>query len=176
MLRWLRSGTALALLAGLGSPFFAGAAHAADSIVAVVDRGRVISTCEAGKAAKKDLEALQEKKQNALAPMEQELDKLTQDFESQKFALSQDALEERRITIARKKSALERAVEEAREELAIAERKALQPIVQKVDGLLSQIGKERGLVMIMERSDPVLLYYNEALDITDVVIERLNKS
>ena len=176
MLRWLSSGTALALLTGIAIPLFAGSAQAQDAKLGVVDRGRAISTCQAGKNAQKDLQALQETKQKQLAPMEEQLKSLTQDFESQKFVLSQDALEERRIEIARKKSALERAVEEAREELAIAERNALQPIIQKVDGILSEIGKERGLMMIMERSSPGVLYFSDALDITDVLIDRLNKS
>jgi len=90
--------------------------------------------------------------------------------------LSQEALEERRIEIARKKSKLERAVEEAREEMAVAERKAFQPLLTKVEELLKEIGKEKGLLMIMEKSSPGVLYYSEALDITDVLIDRLNKS
>jgi Skp family chaperone for outer membrane proteins len=177
MLRWLGSGAALALLATLALPLVPSTANAqAAPGFGVVDTRRAIVTCKAGMDAQKGLNSLMEKKQEQFGSQEEEVKKLQQEFDSQKFVLAQEALEERRIEIARKKSKLERAVEEAREEMAVAERKAFQPLLTKVEALLKEIGQEKGLMMIMERNTPGIVYSSETLDITDVLIERLNKS
>lgn len=177
MFRSWNSSAALGLLVALLLPVLPGAARAqGQQGLGVVDTRRAIASCKAGEAAQKDLNSMMEKKQQQFTPQEDELKKLQQEFESQKFVLSQDALEERRIEIARKKSKLERAVEEAREEMAVAERKAFQPLLSKVEGLLKDIGQEKGLAVIMERSSPGILYFSDSLDITDTLIERLNKS
>ncbi len=145
-------------------------------MLGIVDTRKALVTCKAGQDAQKGLNSLMEKKQQQFKPKEEEVKKLEQEYETQKFVLSGDALEERRIEIARLKSALERSVEEAREEMAIAERKAFQPLLTKVEGILKDIGKEKGLMVILERSSPGVLYFSDNLDITDVLIDRLNKS
>jgi outer membrane protein len=151
------------------------AALAADLMLGIVDTRRALVSCKAGKDAQKELNTLMEKKREQFGPKEEEVKKLEQEYETQKFVLSQDALEERRIEIARRKSQLERDLEQAREEMAIAERKAFQPLLAKVEGLLKEIGKEKGFNVILEKSSPGVLYYSDGLDITDVLIERLNK-
>jgi len=177
MVRWLRSGATLALLAALALPCLPGAARAQGTpMFGVVDTRRAITSCKAGVDAQKDLDTMMQKKQQQFGPQEEEVKKLEAEFDSQKFVLAQEALEERRIELARKKSKLERSVEEAREEMAVAERKAFQPLLTKVEGLLKDISKEKGLMMIMERSTPGIVYASDSLDITDVLIERLNKS
>jgi hypothetical protein len=37
------------------------------------------------------------------------------------------------------------------------------------------VGRDNGFALILIRGAPGVLYYKEALDITDVVIERFNK-
>ena len=176
MLRRITTAAALTLLAGFATAVLPSLASAQGNTLGVVDTRRAIVGCKAGQDAQAGLTSLMEKKKEIFGPQEEELNKLQQEFETQKFVLSQEALEERRIEIARKKSKLERAVEEAREEMAVAERKAFQPLLTKVEELLKDIGKEKGLLMIMEKSSPGVLYYSETLDITDVLIDRLNKS
>jgi outer membrane protein len=175
MLRWFASAAALAISAVCGLPDVARAADG-DLMLGIVDTRRALVSCKAGLDAQKSLTSLMEKKKGLFSPKEEEVKKLEQEYETQKFVLSQDALEERRIEIARLKSQLERSVEEAREEMAVAERKAFQPLLSKVEGLLKEIGKEKGLIVILEKSSPGVLYYSDSLDITDILIDRLNKS
>ena len=40
---------------------------------------------------------------------------------------------------------------------------------------MNEIGREQGFSLILVRGAPGVIYYKEALDITDVVIERFNK-
>jgi outer membrane protein len=179
MLRLPAPTVALAVAGILALPGLLRAAEAdakSEFKLGVVDTRRAIMSCKAGQDAQKGLDNMMNKKKDQFSPKEEELKKLEQDYDTQKTLLAQDALEERRIEIARIKSQLDRSVEEAREEMALAERKAFQPLLTKVEGLLKDIGKEKGLVMILEKSSPGVLYYNDNLDITDILIERLNKS
>ena len=175
MLRWFASAAALAFSAVLAIPGVSSGADG-DVMFGIVDTRRALVSCKAGQDAQKSLTSLMEKKKGIFSPKEDEVKKLEAEYETQKFVLSQDALEERRIEIARLKSQLERSVEEAREEMAVAEREAFQPLLAKVEGLLKEIGKEKGLVVILEKSSPGVLYYSDSLDITDILIDRLNKS
>jgi Skp family chaperone for outer membrane proteins len=49
------------------------------------------------------------------------------------------------------------------------------PLRQKLVSIITDIGKSEGFTIILERNSPGLLYAREALDITDMVIQRFNK-
>ncbi|MBW2414457.1 MAG: OmpH family outer membrane protein [Deltaproteobacteria bacterium] len=161
----------LLIVAGLLMPSFA---SAQELKIAFVDARRAVASSNQGKAAKAQLDSVSEAKRNELRPREQELKRLSEEFESQRFVLSKDALQEREIDLLKKRRDLERDFQEAQEEFEIEQRKIMDPLLRDVRSAVQKVGEDKGFTVILERGSPGVLYYEDGLDITDLVIQRLN--
>ena len=164
---------AIAIFAGL---LLAGPAAAAESVrIAVVNQQRALASSNEGRAAEKALKSLIQKKRTQLEPLEQELKRLQEEFESQKYVLSRSALEERKLDLLKRQRDLERSMREAEDDLEIENRRLMQPLVKRIEQALSEIGKEKDFTVILETKSAAVLYAEESIDITDLVIRKLNK-
>lgn len=149
-------------------------AASAETKLGFVDMQKVVSNSKEAKSVEGKLNELLEKKRALFKPKEEEFNKLRQELETQAAVLSPEALEERQIELGQMKSKLEREVEAAQEEVAIERRKMLAPLLKRIQDVIVEIGKNEGFSMVIERH-PGVLFMNDALDITNTVIERLNK-
>ena len=171
-IRTWRPWLAPVLMGVLLAPAFA---SAAELKIAFVDARRAVAGSKQGKAAKQQLDSVSEKKRGELRPLEEELKRITEEFESQRFVLSKDALQEREITILKKRRDLERDFQSAQEELEIAQRKIMDPLLRDVRAAVQKVGETKGFTVILERGSPGVLYFEDGLDITDLVIQSLNE-
>jgi outer membrane protein len=162
----------LFLVAVLLAPAFA---SAEDLKIAFVDARRCVSGSKQGKAAKDQLDKVSEQKRSELKPREDELKRLTEEFESQRFVLSKDALQEREIDLLKRRRDLERDFQAAQEELEIEQRRVMDPLLRDVRAAVQKVGETKGFTVILERGSPGVLYFEDGLDITDLVIQRLNE-
>lgn len=164
---------AIAIFAGL---LLTGPAAAAESVrIAVVNQQRALASSNEGRAAEKALKSLIQKKRTQLEPLEQELKRLQEEFESQKYVLSRSALEERKLDLLKRQRDLERSMREAEDDLEIENRRLMQPLVKRIEQALAEIGKEKDFTVILETKSAAVLYAEESIDITDLVIRKLNK-
>lgn len=157
-----------------GSLMSAGAASAANK-VAIVDLKKAVSQSASGKSAEGKLKSLADKMQQEFKPKQERVKRLREELETQRFVLSKEARQDRELDIVKQTRDLERELEAAQEELQIAERKLTQPILENTLSSVKALARDEGIDLVLERSNPALIYYGEALDITDKVIERLNK-
>lgn len=148
---------------------------AADFKLALVDRQRALISSEKGKEAEKTLTQLQEKKKKELEPRSNACKKIQEDTESQKFVMSDDALQEKAIEYQRCGRDLERDVQAAKDELVVQQQKLLAPIAKRLEDIVNEIGKEKQFDLILDRSTPGVLFAPDALDVTDLVIKKLNE-
>jgi outer membrane protein len=162
----------LALVAAAALAWPAGAS--AETKLGFVDMQRVVMNSKEAKSVETKLNELLEKKRAQFRPKEEEFNKLRQELETQQAVLSAEALEERQIELAQMKSKLEREVEAAQEEVTIERRKMLAPLLKRIQDVIIEIGKTEGFSMVIERH-PGVLFMSDSLDITEMVIERLNK-
>ncbi len=164
---------AIVTFAGL---LLAGPAAAAESVrIAVVNQQRALASSNEGRAAEKALKSLMQKKRTELEPLEQELKRQQEEFESQKYVLSRSALEERKLDLLKRQRDLERSMREAEDDLEIENRRLMQPLVKRIEQALSELGKEKDFTVILETKSTAVLYAEESIDITDLVIKKLNK-
>ena len=148
---------------------------AADFKLALVDRQRALISSDKGKEAEKTLTQLQDKKKKELEPRSNACKKIQEDADSQKFVMSDDALQEKAIEYQRCGRDLERDVQAAKDELVVQQQKLLAPIAKKLEDVVNSIGKEKQFDLILDRSTPGVLYAPDSLDVTDLVIKRLNE-
>jgi len=147
----------------------------ADLKVGFVDQERALLASKEGQEAEKALSALREQKRQTLEPQQQDLQRLGAELESQKFVLSKDVLEERQIELAKRRRDLEREIQAAQEELQIEQRKMLGPLLQQLGEAIQAVSQDRDLDLVLDPSNPGVLYFDDALDVTDLVIKKLNE-
>jgi len=167
-----RAGLTLGLALSLLAPALPAAA---DFKLALVDRQRALIASDKGKEAEKTLTDLQDKKKKELEPRSDKCKKIQEDAESQKFVMSDEAMQEKQIEFQRCQRDLERDFQAAKDELVVQQQKLLAPIAKRLEEIVSAIGKEKSFDLILDRSTPGVLYAPDALDVTDLVIKRLNE-
>jgi outer membrane protein len=116
-----------------------------------------------------------QQKREELRPREAELKRLTEEFESQRFVLSKEALQEREINLLKQRRDLERDFQSAQEELEIEQRRIMDPLLRDVRAAVHKVGEANSFTVILERGSPGVLYFETGLDITDLVIQSLNE-
>ncbi len=144
--------------------------------VAVIDVQRVVTESDPGKEALGKLQALQEQKIAEGKKLQDELDALREQFNKQRFTLSQDKLEALQKQIEDKTIALKRFQDDAQRELDDARKRYLGQLEQQIMPIIDQVGKEKGLDLIFNKFQSGLVFAAEAVDITDEIIERFNTS
>ena len=151
------------------------AAHAADLKIGFVDLRKAVFSSKEGKLAQEKFAKIEEAKEGELKPRQEEVRKLEEEYEKQKYVLSPEALQDRRFEIIKMRRDLERDLHEAEDDLQIKQVQLLQPIQKKIEKVVEEVGKENGYTMIVDKSTQGLLYSLEGNDITELVIQKLNK-
>ncbi len=148
----------------------------AQSNVAVIDVQRVVTESDPGKEALGKLQQLQEQKIAEGKKLQEELDALREQFNKQRFTLSQDKLEELQKQIEDKTIALKRFQDDAQRELDDARKRYLGQLEQQIMPIIDQVGKEKKLDLIFNKFQSGLVFAADAVDITDEIIQRFNTS
>jgi outer membrane protein len=147
----------------------------AEVSIGVVDMNRVLQESIIGKAARNSIEAEAKKSQAKLAGLKGEYDRARADLEKQSALLSGAALEERRESLVKRERELERAIQDAREELNRKNGAQMAKIMQQVDAVVKSIAQERKLAFVLERDVQGVVYADEELDITKFVVAELDE-
>ena len=118
----------------------------------------------------------EEKKKKELEPRSVRCKKMQEEIEAQRFVLADDVIQERMIEFQSCQRDLERDFQAAKDEIAVQNRKLLAPLAKKLEEAVKEIGKSKGFDLVLDRSTPGVLYAPESLDITDLVVKRLNEN
>ena len=147
---------------------------AAQTKVAVIDVQRVVTESDPGKEVMQNLRALSDAKAQEGQALQQELASLQDQFNKQRFTVSEERQTEMSKEIEDKQIAIRRFQDDAQRELQEAQRRELGGLEEKILPIINQVGQERGLTLIFNKFQSGLVYADEAVDITDQVITRFN--
>ncbi|MGD8414158.1 MAG: OmpH family outer membrane protein [Candidatus Latescibacterota bacterium] len=110
--------------------------------------------------------------------MEQEIVKLRDELQAQSLMLSEEKKAEKKLELDRKMAEYEQFMAETfgDDGLAAKRNKELtQPIVEKINKILEDLGKEQGYTMIFDVANANVVYADKTLDLTEMVLEKLNQ-
>ncbi|MCK4775882.1 MAG: OmpH family outer membrane protein [Candidatus Krumholzibacteria bacterium] len=110
--------------------------------------------------------------------MEQDIVKLRDELQAQSLMLSEEKKKEKKLELDRKMAEYQQFMDETfgDEGLAARRNKELtQPIVEKINLILEDLGKEQGYSIIFDVANANIVYANKALDLTDVVLGKLRE-
>ncbi len=147
---------------------------AAQTKVAVIDVQRVVTESDPGKEVMQNLRALSDAKAQEGQALQQELASLQDQFNKQRFTVSEERQTEMSKEIEDKQIAIRRFQDDAQRELQEAQRRQLGGLEEKILPIINQVGQERGLTLIFNKFQSGLVYADEAVDITDQVITTFN--
>jgi Skp family chaperone for outer membrane proteins len=156
----------------LALPSFASAAKAPN--IAVVDVARVLSESKEGQELKSRLEKLQSELQTGLSAKTSQVQGLREEIAAKQGSAKPEDLEVLQQELQIKTAEAQREMQAAQKRLQQAQQTGLSNLQDKLLPIVKAIGKERGYALVMQRIEEMLLYVDDAADITDVVIERLN--
>jgi outer membrane protein len=171
-LRSLVSTVAIAL--SLAVPL--SAAAQATPKLAYVDYQRVLLEVDEGKAAKARLQKWLESRQKEIDREQEALRKEQELLQKQASTLSDDVRTQRATELQKKVMALGQKYEGSRAEAANKERQEMEPIVGKIDQIISRIAQRDGLGMVFEKRDSGLVFALAQLDLTNEVVRTYNSS
>ncbi len=166
-----------ALLVIAGLMLFAWGLGATPDVVknGIVDLEQAVTSTEEGKAAREEFERKMRAAQAQLQPMIDQYQEMLADVESKKFVLSDSALREKQLDLVERQNEIRNKQQEIKGQLEIDRERLISPMRDKLQAVISEIGRRENFSLIMLRSAPGVIYTREALDITDLVIETFNK-
>jgi len=172
----MRASKLRVLLLSAGLFVFAGAAAAQDAVkIAVVDLDQAINATDQGKKARDELTKKRKAAEAELKPLMDKGRALAEELQSKRFVLSEEALYQKQLDLAEIQNDARARMSELEGQYKVDYERLVGPLRQKLVEIISEIGKTEGFTVILERNSPGLLYAKEALDVTDMVIQRFNK-
>lgn len=108
--------------------------------------------------------------------MEQDIVKLRDELQAQSLMLSEEKKNEKKLELDRKMAEYQQFMDEIFGDDGLAARRnkeLTQPIVEKINRILEDLGKEQGYAIVFDVANANIVYADKALDLTDVVLEKL---
>jgi outer membrane protein len=142
--------------------------------VAFIDLQKALNLSNSGVKAKADIgqqvkkyEAKVAAEQTALKEMKAELDK-------QSVLLSDDARGKKEREFQQRAKEFQRFTKDIQEELQQKDADLTKRIIDEILKVARELGKEKGLGIILEKSESSLIYGDPSVDLTDEVIKAYN--
>jgi len=147
-----------------------------DLKIAVIDVQKILTDSVRGKEILAKLEGLRDEKATQLEGKARELEDMRKRYEETRLTLAEDKISDMEKQIEDLTIALRRSQDDAQRELQKRQQEDFGQIEQAVMPIIDAVGKEFGYTLIFNKFQSGLVFADEAVDITDLVIERFNTS
>ncbi|MCK4549549.1 MAG: OmpH family outer membrane protein [Candidatus Krumholzibacteria bacterium] len=130
-------------------------------------------TIEAEEVYKKEVEVWKKQAEE----METELARMREEIQSQSLMLSAEKLEEKRLVFDQRMKDYQKYMQDIFGETGEAARRnkeLTEPIVEKINGIIEIVAEEEGFTLVLDSSQGVIVYADKEIDITDMIIARLD--
>ncbi len=167
---------ALALLAAplaTALPAASQQAPASVPVIMVVDIQLILQESAAAKTIQKQLDAQRETYQKEIATQEERLRAAEQELTKQRAVLSAEAFAQKRREFEKQVGDVQRAVQTRRRALDQGSQEAMNQVRSSAFEIVTAIASERKATVVLPRHQVLLV--EKGLDVTDTVMERLNK-
>jgi len=143
--------------------------------IGYVDFNRALNEVSDGKRAKQRLKDEFEEKQAKLDRLQSELKALKDGIDRDRLIVSEEALRRREDEYQRKFNELQSRLDGFRMEMSTREHNLTNDILSRLRSIVKEIGRDEGYVLILEKSQDVVLYSQDGGDLTDRVISAYDR-
>jgi outer membrane protein len=150
----------------------------AEQKIGYIDSQKIISQYQKAQEIRKEFDSKVKEWKDEVSRRQEELEKLQKSLQTQSFMLTEEARLRKIEEMQKKKTELENFVNDIYRKDGKAEalnRDLMQPLLQEIDTVVSEIAREEEFSLILDSSTGVVIYADEIYDITNRIIEALNK-
>ena len=144
--------------------------------IGIVNIQRCLQESNEGKRLDQELLEKRNEMQEELNTKQLELEEMEKEIQKQSLMLSLDAKEDKENEYYKMQRDIEYLVEDFNELMTKMQTEAQQTFLTALQDILVDIAGKDGYDLIMERLSGGILFSSEAIDITDQVIDALNKA
>jgi outer membrane protein len=143
--------------------------------IGVVDIDQAISSTDEGKAAREEFARKQREAEQQMQPLMDRYKGVEEELKAKKFVLSEEALFQKQLDLAEMRNLIQNKIKELEGQLQVDQKRLEGPLTAKLVEIITDVGKTQGFTLILRRGTPGVLYTREALDVTDLIIQRYNR-
>jgi outer membrane protein len=162
------------LIIGLGGAHASVPATASVLKIGFVDVEKAVQETSSGKKAKKELEKELSSKKAEFQKKEADLKKMFEDLEKKKVALSDDVRTKKQADLNQDMAKFQREVSEFNIGMQKKQSEYLQPIAEKLEGIIEKIAKSGSYSVVLDKR--ALVWGDKQIDITDEVVKEFEKN
>ena len=155
------------------------AAFAESTKIVYVDTDRIMVDSKLTKEAQQSFQTEQQKWQDKLTQMQSDIDKLSADYKARELVLTEEGKKEAQAKLLKLDKEIKTYYNEIYGENGKAtsrNNELLKPILDKLKTVIEDIAVKNNYSLILDSSAGAILYAKPAMDITDQVIEELDKA
>ncbi|CAO3353533.1 OmpH family outer membrane protein [Azospirillum sp. A26] len=142
-------------------------------VIAVIDVQKIMQESNASKGITKSFESLRDSYQKEISALEDKLRKNEDELRKQQTVLSPEALATKRRDFEKQVADVQKTVQTRKRALETSLNEAMAVVHKTMVEVVADISRERGANLVLARQQFVLV--DTQLDVTDVVMERVNK-
>lgn len=146
--------------------------------IGYIDSQKILASYSRAQEIRKEFDSQVQEWKNEVNRRQQELEKLQKNLQSQSFMLTEEARLRKIEELQKKKVELENYVSGIYGKDGKAEslnQELMQPLLAEIDTVVSEIAEEEEFSYILDASTGVVIYADDIYDITDRIIETLNR-
>jgi outer membrane protein len=143
--------------------------------IGVVDLDQAITSTNEGREAREEFERKKRLHEQQLIPLMDQYQEGLKEFEAKKFVLSDEAKFQKQLDMAELQNQIENKRKEIQGQLQVDRERLIAPLRTKLIKIVEEVGREKNFSLILHRGAPGIMYTKEALDVTDIIIEKFNK-
>ena len=155
---------------------FAFNAQAKEMKIAYVDLNKALNESTEGKKAKEELEDMIKSLETVKEEKKAEIKALEQEIIKQASILNPEAIKEKQDQLGKLVKALQRMVKDSREDVEKKQASFMRKIINEIVKTVSEVGKEEGYTLILDRMNSGVIYIPDNLNITEKVISKFNEA
>jgi len=144
--------------------------------VALIDVQRLVTESARGKVALAKLKSLQEQKVAEGKAKQDEIDGLRKKINEGRLSLADDKIAEMEKQLEDRMIAFRRFQDDAQRDLQKTQEQALGDVERLVMPIIEKVGKEFGYTMIFNKFQSGLVYADDSIDITPLIVQRFDAS
>jgi outer membrane protein len=165
-------------LAALAAAMVAVPARAKDFKLGYVDSDRIITKYEKAGDAKKELDESVRKFEARADSLKADYENAKAEFESQQLTLSEEGRRQKQAEVERLKRTWDGYLTEVYGKggkIDQRNKELIAPIVAKIDSTVARIADEQDYALVLDAAKTPVVWAQDGLDLTDLVIEELNR-
>jgi len=163
----------LAALVGAGLAAAPAAGQSTATKIGYVNSDAVLAQAPGADQVRTQIQQLQQGFAGRVQPLQDSLETMLTNFQQQQAMLSPEARQAREREITAKQQEFQQRVAQMEQDAELQQRQLMAPLMERINEVIQAYRSENGYALILDSSTGILVAADEALDLTEAIVARL---